>query len=213
MSFLSGLTNILTGGLSGTLFPNWGHNNSKKADPYQALLDKLNPLIQLQTNTATQANKEGFAATGKAYNDLDYVSDFFKKTLTGSDDELLKMLDASGLTKNIDENQQQQADSGVRGGARAATIGNASFDRDAFLNKVLAQLRYAAPHEIASIAQQIGALGSSELGMIPPNASGASGDLFGIEQLKQADKARKAALIGNILSSLAGAAGTIAGAA
>ena len=202
-----GLLGVATGGLSSFFLD--GDNKKKKADPYQALLDKLNPLIQLQTDTAKQANTEGFKETGKAYSDLDFVSNWFKKTLEGSDDDLLKMLDASGFTRNIDENQQQQAESGVRGGARSAVIGGASFGRDAALNKILSQLRFAAPHEIAGIAAQIGSLGESELGMIPPNASGASQDLFGIEQLRQQDKARKDALIGNIL----GLAGSVAGAA
>lgn len=205
MSFLSGFTNILTGGLSGTIFPDWGHG--KKTDPYANLLSQLNPLIKAQTDATTKSTAAGLENVGAARNDLDFVSDWFKKTLNGSDDELMKMFDTSGLTHNIDENVQQQSESGVRGGARAAVIGGSYFARDAAINKALQQLRFMAPDKIASIAKDIGNLGLGEMGAGTSASGAASNDIFGVEQLRQADKARKAQLIGSIFEALGGTIG------
>lgn len=199
------------GNIFHTIFPisNMFTKDKPKTDPYQALLDQLNPLIQAQTKVTTQAGAAGLSDTGKSRSDLDYVSNWFKNILTGSDDSLLKMFDTSGLTKNIDENQQQLNESGVRGGARAATIGGASFNRDAAINKALQSLRFAAPDKIADIASRIGSLGLGELGAATGASAGASSNLFGIEQLKQADADRRTQLIGSIFEAI----GAVTGAA
>lgn len=210
MSFLSGLGNFLVGGVTGSLLKPFGSGGSKK-DPYADLLSQLSPYLNQNKEIAQQAGTSGLANIDSAKNDYDYVSDYLKKLLNGSDDELLKMLDASGATKNIDENQQLQSELGVRGGTRASILGQAGFDRDAALSNILKQLRFSAPDKIANIAQAIGNLGLGELSASQGSSAQANNTIFGIEQIKQADKARKAALIQSIISSIGGAAGTLAG--
>lgn len=209
MGFLSGLGNFLVGGVTGGILKPFG-SSGNKADPYADLLNQLSPYLNQNKEIANQTGNAGLADTTFARNDFNYVSDYLKKLLNGSDDELLKMLDASGATKNIDENQQMQSELGVRGGRRASILGQSGFDRDAALSNILKQLRFSAPDKIANIASMIGNLGVGEL-----NASmGASGanvnTIFGVEQLRQADKARKAALIQSIFQSIGGVAGTLA---
>lgn len=188
----------------------FGGGGSKK-DPYADLLGQLNPIIDQNKKISSQAGDAGLADTTSARNDFDYVSSYLKKLLTGSDDELLKMLDASGATKNIDENQQMQSELGVRGGNRASILSQSGFDRDAALSNILKQLRFSAPDKIANIAQAIGSLGTGELNASVGAGANASNVIFGIEQIKRADKARKAALIGSILSAIGTAAGTYYG--
>lgn len=201
MGFGSFLANFATGGLV-SLFKK---DNKPKADPFAALMQ---PLIDVQTATAKQASSEGFSDTGKARGDLTFVSDWFKKIMTGSDDDLMKLLDIDGLTKSIDENEQQMSEQGVRGGRRAAVLGSAYFDRDALIDKTLKQLRFAAPDKIADIAAQIGQLGLGEIGAGTGAANSAGNMLLSVKEMQQREKDRRAALIGNIL----GAAGSALGA-
>lgn len=208
MGLFGTLANFGTFGLAGKLFGNKG----KKTDPYADLINQLSPYLEENKKITQQAGTQGLADTSTARDDYSYVSDYLKKLLNGSDDELLKMLDASGATKNIDENQQQLSELGVRGGKRASILGQSGFDRDAALSNILKQLRFSAPDKIAQIAQGIGNLGLGELSASQGSSAQASNLIFGVEQIKQADKARKAALIQSIFSAIGGAAGSIAGA-
>lgn len=185
-------------------------SGGKKKDPYANLLAQLNPLITAQTNIATKESDAGLASTGKAAENLDYVSKFMKDLLEGSDDNILKMFNTSELTQNIDENAGQLNELGVRGGRRAAVLGNSYFDRDSAINKMLQQIRFGAPDKIANIAQILGNLGLGELSASTGSSAAASNVLFGVEQLKQADKDRKAELIGSIFEAIGAVAGGIA---
>lgn len=198
----------LFGGIFHAIFGGGG----VKKDPYADLINSLSPANTAATNTATQAGAAGLKTTADATNNLNFVSDWMKKILTGSDDELLKMFDASSLTKNIDENQQQQTETGVRGGARAAAIGQSSFDRDAALNRTLQGLRFAAPQQLATIAGQIGQIGLGEENTATQAGQALSQNIFGVQNLRQQDKARRAELIGSIFEAIGGAAGAAFGA-
>lgn len=195
MDILSPISNLFGGG--------------KKKDPYEDLWKKLSPYLDSAQKITEQSATEGLGNVGAARKDYDYVSSYLKKLLEGSDDELLKMLDASGATKNIDENQQQLSELGVRGGRRASILGQSGFDRDAALSNVLKQLRFSAPDKIANIAQAIGNLGLGELSASTGAGAQGSSLIFGVENLKQQDKARKSALIGSIFEAI----GSVAGAA
>lgn len=178
---------------------------------YDSLMGQLQPLIDSQTKISAASSTAGLADTKKASSDYDYVSSYLKKLLEGSDDDLLKMLDASGATKNIDENQQQASELGVRGGNRASILGQSGFSRDAALSNVLKQLRFSAPDKIASIAQAIGNLGLGEISASTGAGAAASNNLFGVEGLKQQDAARRSALIGSIFEAIGGATGAYFG--
>lgn len=178
--------------------------NKNKYDPLNA---QLQPLIDVQKQISTTSSAEGITNVKAAKSDFDYVTNYLKQILTGSADSLLRLFDPSELTKSIDENEQQLAELGVRGGARAAGLGQASFDRSASINRVLAQLRNAAPAQIAQIAQSIGNLGLGELSASVGAGAQASNTLFGVEQLKQNDADRRAALLGSIFTAIGGVAG------
>lgn len=202
-----GILNWLVSPLGAAL--GWGKGDKK--DPYAELWGKLSPYLESNKKITEQTSAEGLLNTGTATKDYNYVSDYLKKLLEGSDDDLLKMLDASGATKNIDENQQQLGELGVRGGRRSSILGQAGFDRDAALSNILKQLRFSAPDKLANIAQGIGNLGLGELSASTGAGAQASNLIFGVENLKQQDKDRKAALIGSIFSAIGGVAGGIAG--
>jgi len=180
--------------LLGSLFHGIFGGGGPKKDPYAALMTQLQPLIDQQKDISSTAGKAGLAETGKAASDFDYVTKYLKTFLTGTDDDILKQFDVSGLTKNIDENEQQLAEQGVRGGARAASLGSAYFDRDASINRILQQIRQSAPDKIANIAQAMGSLGTNELSASLGGSQAASQQIFGVEGLKQADADRRARL-------------------
>lgn len=176
--------------------------------------DTYNYLAPLYINSrklSDAAGTQGIADSKKASDNLSFVSDWFKNILTGSDDSLLKMFDVSGLNKNIDENQQQLAETGVRGGSRAAGLGQSSFDRDAAINKALQMLRFAAPEHIATIAGQIGSLGVAQETVSNQASDAATKDVFGYADQAQHEKDRKDALIGSIFAAIGGIAGSIIG--
>lgn len=210
MSFLSGLGNFLVGGVTGGLLKPFG-GNKKKDDPYAALMAQLNPIIQSQQKINEQTAASGLANTAAARSDYDFVNKYLKDILTGSDENILRLFDTASLTQNIDENVQQLSEQGVRGGRRAAALGQSYFDRDAAVNRVLQQLRFAAPTQISQISQAIGNLGLGELSASAGAGAQASNILFGVEGLKQADADRRAQLIGSIFQAIGGAAGAIAG--
>lgn len=177
-------------------------------DQYKDLWGKLQPYLDSNKKITEAASTAGLANTASAKRDFDYISSYLRKLLEGSDDELLKLLDASGMTRNIDENQQQLSELGVRGGRRASILGQAGFDRDASLNRLLQQLRQSAPDRLAQIAQAVGNLGLGELSASTGAGAQASNTIFGVEGLKQADANRKSALIGSIFEAIGAVAGS-----
>jgi Hint domain len=187
----------------------WG-KDKKKEDPYAALMNQLNPLIKSQQEITTTAGKEGLANIGAARQDYDFVNTHLRKLLEGSDDELLKMLDVQGATKNIDENEQQLAQQGIRGGRNAAMLGQGYFNRDTAIDNLLKQLRFAAPGQMANIAQAIGNLGTGELSASTGASGQASNLAFGIEQVKDADADRRAETIASIFESIGATVGMVA---
>lgn len=184
------------------------HEDKHKYDP---LMAQLQPLIDSQKKVSEASSTAGLKDTDAATKNYNYVSDYLKKLLEGSDEELLKILDASGATKNIDENQQQLSELGVRGGRRSSILGQSGFSRDAALSNLLKQLRFSAPDKIAQIAQGIGNLGLGELSAATGAGAAASNNIFGVEGLKQQDAARRSALIGSIFEAVGGAAGAYFG--
>lgn len=203
MGFLNGLLGLFGGGFF--------QSSGKKKDPYAGLLTQLQPYLESNKKIAEQTSASGLADTAAARDNYDFVNKYLKDILTGSDDNILKLFDTAGLTRNIDDNEQQLAEQGVRGGRNAASLAQGYFDRDAAITRVLQQLRFAAPNQMAQIAQAMGNLGLGEISAASGAGAQASNILFGVEQLKDADADRKAQLIGSIFASLGGAAGAIAG--
>lgn len=133
--------------------------------------------------------------------------DFYKKILTGSDDEIMNLLNASEYTKSADESNALAYNLSGRSGARAAVLGNTQFDRQGVLQGILEQIRLGAPDKIANIAQGFGNLGSQQAGLATGSAQGVSNIVFGSQDIAQREKDRRA----NLIASIIGAAGSIAG--
>jgi len=200
-------------GIAGLFGADFFKSGKKKEDPYAKLLAGLQPYLDSNKKISEQTTAAGLASTGAAQSDYDFVNKYLKDILTGSDDNILKLFDSAGLTQNIDENEQQIAQQGVRGGRNAASLAMGYFNRDAAINKVLQQIRFAAPNQIANIAQAMGNLGLGEFSAAQGSGAQASNILFGIEGLKQQDADRRNQLIGSIFQAIGGAAGLIAGGA
>lgn len=183
-----------------------GGSSSSSSSSTQAQLD---PLIKIQTQIAEAAGKSGQQDISTARSGISFVDDFLKKILTGSDDELLKMLDVTGATKNIDENEQLLSEIGVRGGRRAAGLGQASFNRDAAISNLLKQLRFNAPNQLAQLNQMLGNIGLGELSASVGAGAQASNSIFNMENLGQQESDRRTALISNIMQTAGSLAGVI----
>lgn len=203
MGFWRGIAGLFGGGFFG--------GDKKKEDPYAKLMTDLKPYLDTNREISQKTSEAGLANVAAARNDYDYVNNFLKEVLSGSDDNILRMFDSAAMTRNIDENEQQLSELGVRGGRRAAVLGQSYFDRDAAIDRVLKQIRFAAPGQIASIGQAIGNLGLGELSAAGGAGAQASNILFGMEGLKQQDKDRRTQLISSIFQAIGGAAGAIAG--
>lgn len=183
----------------------------KKSSSSNTQTDALNQsqldLVNLQKEFAQYgfpASQENF---GKASGSYDTALDFYKKILTGSDDEILKLINADEFTKSTDESQALAYNIGGRSGTRAASLANNSFDRSAILQKIISGIRAQAPGEISNLGQAFANMGAQQAGASTGTAQGASNIIFGIKQLQQQEADRRAALIG----SLIGAAGSVAG--
>lgn len=185
--------------------------SSSSSGPSSASNTQLDPLIAVQKQIAEQTSKSGQADLASARGGLDFVNNFYKKILEGGDDDLLKMLDVSGATKNIDENEQLLSELGVRGGRRAASLGQASFSRDAAINNLLKQLRFSAPDKIAQINQVLANMGLGQLSTSVGAGSAASNTAFNVQQLGQQESDRRTNLIGSIMGTIGTVAGAVLG--
>lgn len=211
MPFLGGLAiPLLIGGgsaIAGGLASRGGRNSSSSSSTQS----QLDPLIKLQTEISGAAGKAGQADLSTARTGIASLNEFYNKILSGSDEDLMKMLDVTGATRNIDENEQLTSELAVRGGRRAATLGNASFARDAALNNMLKQLRFAAPNQLAQLNQMLANIGLGELSTAVGAGAQASNALFNMENLSQQEADRRNSLITNIMSTAGSIAGIVLG--
>lgn len=201
LSFLSPLTHLFGGG------------GNKKEDPIAALQRQIQPLIDEQLATSKKTTDYGLGDVGASRKGYGEVVDYWKNVMNGNPDDLMKLLDSSNETRNIDENMQQLGESGVRGGVRAAALGNQSFDRSAALNRVLTQLRNAAPSQLAQLYQAMGNLGLGELSAAGGSGAQASNNIFGITNAQLSQQQIKNQQIAQIIGAISSAAGAAFGAA
>jgi len=151
------------------------------------------------------AGKESFEKASSAY---DTSLDFYKNILNGSNEDLLKLINADEFTKSADEAQATAFNLAGRSGSRAASLAGIEESRMGSLMKVLTSLRANAPTEIANIGQAFQNMGAQQLSAGVGGVNSASGILFGLSNIKQQEADRRAQLI----SSLIGAGGSAAGA-
>jgi hypothetical protein len=205
-----GIGNFLTFGLAGKLFG----GGKKSKDPYQSVLDKIAPYLGSQQQIADflyGGSGKGAIESGLA--NLNIPLEFWKKVQSGemSGDEVLQYLGGSELVDNQDENQMILENFGVRGGRRAADLSGTQVNRERTLQNAYQGLRQAAPDAIASLSQMLLGYGTQASGI----ALGGYGDIAnsllsqsGLLLNKQmSDAANKA----NIISSILGAIGSVAG--
>jgi|SRR6185295_14483822 len=197
---------LIAGAVGGTIL---GRRTSSPSSTSQSVLDsQQQELIDIQKKLAEYgipAGKANFEKAGSAY---DTSLDFYKKILTGSNEDLLSLINADEYTKSADEAQATAYSLAGRSGNRAATLAGVEESRAGNLNRILTQLRASAPGEISSIGQAIANMGAQQLSAGAGGLSSASNSLFGLSQLKQQDADRRAQLIGSII----GTGGTILGA-
>jgi hypothetical protein len=207
MSFLSRLLNLSTFGISGTIAGVGGGKKTKTP----TMNDQLAPYLQQYSDIAKQYSNQAGADYNVADKNLNDVLGYYHNILNGSREDLLKTVDASGLTAATDEQERQNYELASRGGRRAATGANLEFDKLAILNKYLQSLRGEASGQITNIAQLFANMGQGKLSAAMGGTAGASNLLFGEEQIKQQIADRKAALISSIFEAIGGAAGMAIG--
>lgn len=185
------------------------HGNSNDPTSNQQLSAQqlqLTDTLKKLADYGIPAGKASFEKAGAAY---DTSLDFYKKILTGSNDDLLKLINADEYTKAADQSEAAAYSLAGRSGNRAATLAGVNETRLGDLNKILTNIRATAPTEIANIGQAIQNMGAQQLTAGTGGISGASNIIFGLQQIKQQEADRRAQLI----SSIIGSAGSIAGAA
>lgn len=193
-------------GAAGSLFRRGGGSggtSSSAIDPQQQTI------IDIQRRLADYgipAGQASFARAGEAY---DTSLDFYRKILTGSNDDLMSLLNADEYTKSADEAEATAFNLAGRSGARAAVSAGVSESRAANLNRILTALRASAPGEISSIGQAFANMGAQQLSAGAGGLSSASNTLFGLSQLRQQDADRRSQLIASIIGSGATIAGAI----
>jgi hypothetical protein len=200
------------GNLFHTLVPisNLFHHDSKKPKE-PTLADQLAPFLKTYTDTSKQYSDQANTDYGVADKNLTGVLDYYHNILSGSRENLLKTVDASGLTAATDEQERQNYELAPRGGRRAATGANMEFDKLAILNKYLQSLRGEAPGQIANLAQVFANIAQGKLSAAMTGTAGGTNIVFGKEQVAQQVADRQAALIGSIFSAIGSVAGLAIG--
>lgn len=174
-----------------------------------ALRAQQQPFLDTQTKIAQEGLNKGMPFVDKAGAAYDTSLDFYKKILTGSDDDIMKLFNAGDYTKSADESQATSYNLMGRTGARAAVLGQTGEDRAAQIQKILEQIRLGAPAQIANIAQGVGNLGTNLIGASNSAATGASNIVFNEAKLAQEAADRRAQIVASIIGSAGTAAGTV----
>ncbi len=193
------------GGIGASLI---GKSAAKSANQPQPLDPQQQQLIDIQKKLADYGIPAGEASFNKAGGAYDTSLDFYKNILSGSNEDILKLLNADQYTKSADESEANAYSLGGRSGSRAAVLSGVNESRAGAINRAVTGIRANAPGEIANIGQAIGNMGAQQLSAGAGGVSGASNILFGLAQLQQQSADRRAQLIGSII----GTAGTVAGA-
>jgi len=189
-----------------------GKKNNSGLPSNQQLTDnqlQLSDTLKKLADYGIPAGKESFEKASGAY---DTSLDFYKNILNGSNEDLLKLINADEFTKSADEAQATAYNLAGRSGSRAATLAGVEESRMGNLSRVLTQLRSSAPSEIANIGQAIANMGAQQLGAGTGSITSASNILFGLSNVKQQEADRRAQLIGSIIGTAGSIAGAVAGA-
>lgn len=185
-----------------------GRGNSNSAQSSQSTIDsQQQELIDIQKRLADYgipAGQANFAKAGGAY---DTSLDFFKNILNGSNEDILKLINADEYTKSADQSEAIAYGLGGRSGSRSAALAGVNESRAGALNRIITALRSNAPGEIANVGQAIANMGAQQLSAGTGGLTSASNILFGLGQQRLQEEDRRASLIGSII----GTAGTIAG--
>lgn len=183
-------------------------SSSSSSTSAQAIDPQQQAIIDIQKRLADYGIPAGQESFTKASGAYDTSLDFYNKILTGSNDDLLSLINADEYTRSADEAEATAYSLAGRSGNRAAALSGVSETRAANLNRILTQLRASAPGEISTIGQAIANMGAQQLSAGAGGLTSASNALFGLSQLKQQDADRRSQLIASII----GTAGTVAGA-
>lgn len=197
MSFLSPIFSIFK-----------GHDDKPaKVGSPEWTATQMQPLIDLQKKIGDYGLSSGKASFEKASGVYGDSLDFYKKILTGSDEDLLKLFNADEFTKSADESQATAFNLGGRSGARASVLGQTGADRSAMLEKIFTGLRAQAPDKMTAIGQLIANMGSQQLSGGFAGVGGATSGITDLASIYQHEEDRRTQLISSIVGAAAGAAG------
>src|SRR5690242_17570294 len=104
-------------------------------------------IIDIQKKLADYGIPAGEANFAKASGAYDTSLDFYKNILNGSNEDLLKLINADEYTKSADEAQATAYSLAGRSGDRAAALSGVGESRAGDLNRILTQLRAGAQSE------------------------------------------------------------------
>lgn len=197
----------LIGGAIGGAILGRGSRGSSQT-PQNTIDPQQQAIIDIQRRLADYGIPAGQESFRRATSSYDTSLDFYKKLLTGSNEDLLSLINADEFTKSADESEAAAYSLGGRSGSRAATLAGVNESRAGDLNRMLTSLRASAPGEISTIGQAFANMGAQQLSAGAGGLSSASNALFGLSQLRQQDADRRSQLIASII----GTAGTVAGA-
>jgi hypothetical protein len=179
-----------------------GSSSVDSSDPFASL-------IESQKKMGEQSFAGSMADIATARGKLEASSNLYNAITKGTPDEVLQYLDASGATRQMDDNEQIASQLGVRGGQRAAVIGQQGFAKDAALNNLLKQFKFNAIAQNTDIGKAFGSLGVSE-GNLATTASGqATQGLVSQAQIAAQQAAAKSNMIGGILGTVGSIAGVV----
>lgn len=200
---------LIAGAVGGTILGRRGSSSSP--NPAQVIDPQQQSIIDIQKRLADYgipAGQESFTKASSAY---DTSLDFYKKILTGSNEDLLSLINADEYTRSADQSEAAAYSLAGRSGNRAAALAGVNESRAGDLNRILTQLRASAPGEISTIGQAIANMGAQQLSAGAGGLSSASNALFGLSQLKQQDADRRSQLIASIIGTAGGVAGAVLG--
>lgn len=175
-----------------------------------ALATQQQGLVDSQKQIADFGLSTGKPLIAKATGSYDDALSFYKKIMSGSDEDIMGLFNADEFTKAADESQATAYNLQGRSGARAAVLGQTTEDRSAQLQRILSQIKLNAPGQVANIGQAFANLGTGLVGAASGANTSASNILFGQQELKNQADDRRAQLISSIIGTAGSVAGVIA---
>lgn len=174
----------------------------------------LNTIMNEQAWLGRHLSTFGHETLTEAKGDINYLETFFKDILEGKNPEqLLDFINADDINESYANAENNAAQFGVRGGARAGILANMPFEKAGEIRNLIAGVKAKSPDALMQLAQLMGNLGGAGVSGGQNAYNTGLQAVMGALGLHENDKDRKAALIGNLISAGGRIAGAFAGGA